>query len=111
MGDSVGNTNTGAQNCKSKDANGDLVTGGQPAAEYTRTVKVVDTLKPVIKLSLDAADFKSRHNPESGSSSGHATPKSWLMAEEASTTAVNGWVMGAVASAVSGLALRGFERP
>jgi hypothetical protein len=120
--DSVGNTNTGAQNCKSKDTNGDLVVGGQAAAEYTRTVVVKDTLKPVIKLSLDgadiktgssgtsaAADFKSRHNPESGSSSGHASPKTWLMAEEASTTAVNGWVMGAVASAVSGLALLGYS--
>merc|ERR1719199_168854 len=117
-----GAATTGAQNCKSKDASGDLVVGGQAAAEYTRTVTVVDTLKPVIKLSLDgsdiktgasgtstAADFKSRHNPESGSSSGNPTPKTWLMAEEASTTAVNGWVMGAVASAVSGLALLGYS--
>ena len=31
------------------------------------------------------------------------------MAEETATTSVNGWVMGAVASAVSGLALLGYS--
>ena len=31
------------------------------------------------------------------------------MAEEPATTAVNGWVIGAVASAVSGLALLGYS--
>jgi hypothetical protein len=31
------------------------------------------------------------------------------MAEETSSSSVNGWVMGAVASAVSGLALLGYS--
>lgn len=115
--DSVGNSNAGANSCKVKatDAN------GQPKADYTRKVVVKDTLVPVIKLSLGgsvikegaasastAADFDaSNPNPAV------AGTKHWLdaslMAEESSTTAVNGWVMGAVASAVSGLALLGYS--
>jgi hypothetical protein len=39
----------------------------------------------------------------------HNTYTPSLMAEESATTAVNGWVIGAVASAVSGLALLGYS--
>jgi len=39
----------------------------------------------------------------------HDTYTPSLMAEESATTAVNGWVIGAVASAVSGLALLGYS--
>jgi len=106
--DSVGNTNQGGNQCK----------GAQQKTVYTRTIVVKDTLKPVIKLELDgqtiktgsagrsaAADYDSRYpNPTVATN-----VKTYLMAEETSTTAVNGWVMGAVASAVSGLALLGYS--
>jgi hypothetical protein len=116
--DSVGNTNAGGNSCKIG-----TTVGGQDASDYTRTVVVRDTLKPVIKLSLGGSVIKT--GPEGASSAADfdstkyvanpavADTKHWeepsLMAEESSTTAVNGWVMGAVASAVSGLALLGYS--
>ena len=49
----------------------------------------------------------NRQNDGVTSTDNHATAS--LMAEESATTAVNGWVIGAVASAVSGLALLGYS--
>jgi hypothetical protein len=87
------------------------------AVSYTRTVTVKDTLKPVIHLSYasegniawgsagpeakNIAQFKGTDDTHSGNG---------FMAEEASTSSVNGWVLGAVASAVTGLALLGFSQ-
>jgi len=117
--DSVGNTNAGGNSCKIG-----TTVGGQEPTDYTRTVVVRDTLKPVIKLSLGgdviktgavgastADDFDSTKyaaNPTVANTQHWKEPTA-LMAEESSTTAVNGWVMGAVASAVSGLALLGYS--
>jgi hypothetical protein len=127
--DSVGNTNAGGNNCKQ-------VAGGpaaaQPVGEYTRTITVKDTLKPVIKLALEGKIIKSsaagastaqdlsyqQAHPafptQDGANvaqtvSSHTWKLPSLMAEETATTSVNGWVMGAVASAVSGLALLGYS--
>merc|ERR1712072_452303 len=61
------------------------------ANEYYRLVKVQDTLRPVITLNYK----------DTGAA--HA-----LMAEE-TTSSVNGWVLGAIASAVAGLALLGYS--
>jgi hypothetical protein len=119
--DSVGNTNAGGNSCKIG-----TTVGGQDATDYTRTVVVRDTLKPVIKLSLGGsvikvgpegasttADFDSTKYVANPAVAAPVEDQHWkepsLMAEESSTTAVNGWVMGAVASAVSGLALLGYS--
>lgn len=64
--------------------------------KYTRTVVVEDTLKPVISLK-----YKGTKVPQAGLS------VKW-MAETASSS-VNGWIIGSVASAVTGLALLGFS--
>jgi len=87
------------------------------AVSYTRPVTVKDTLKPVIHLSYASeghiawgsagpkantvAQFQGTDDTHSGNG---------FMAEEASTSSVNGWVLGAVASAVTGLALLGFSQ-
>jgi len=85
---------------------------------YVRTVVIEDTLKPVIQIKYkgnevargSGADTSilsgvTRENPAyaDGVKAGH------FMAEE-STSSVNGWVIGAVASAVTGLALLGFSQ-
>jgi hypothetical protein len=100
--------------------------GGSPS----RTVIVRDTLPPVITLHLkgdlihtsaadqtglggesneaaDAAQYDSDNNAPASDVSG---PTSFphtgeYMAEEATTSSINGWVIGAIASTVSGLAL------
>jgi len=83
------------------------------AISYTRTVIVKDTLKPVIKLTYE-------NNKIAWGSAGNAKNDALYvdgvhignnyMAEEASTSSVNGWVLGAIASAVTGLALLGFSQ-
>jgi hypothetical protein len=99
------------------------------AINYFRTVKVSDTLKPVIKLTYatsttetdtiawghngpKSTNADTRDNPfNNGVHDGtaQATGPSTLMAEE-QTSSVNGWVLGAIASAVTGLALLGYSQ-
>jgi len=101
------------------------------AINYFRTVTISDTLKPVIKLTYDgetdpiawsgkgpnsaAADTTggAPANPYTkGSHTGSGLagyPYNTLMAEE-QTSSVNGWVLGAIASAVTGLALLGYSQ-
>lgn len=84
----------------------------------TRTVYVKDTLPPVITLHLRNKLIARSSGAQKGlngitNPAGDATgnpniPAGKLMAEE-TTTSANGWVMGAVASAVSGLALLGYS--
>jgi hypothetical protein len=92
----------------------------------TRSVLVRDTLPPVITLHLknqlihqskgDQVGIDSQANPAGDSTvnpylaSSYTGPTAGtvannFMAEQAQTSSVNGWVIGAVASAVSGLAL------
>merc|ERR1712185_615410 len=105
---------------------------------YIRSVQVVDTLKPVITLKygsrivaqgpVDATEPKGTtegsindagtnhggnhkgtvNTPDSGISDDFS--KQTLMAEDATTSGVNGWVLGAIASAVTGLALLGYSQ-
>merc|ERR1712100_71690 len=109
------------------------------AIEYRRTVTVKDTLRPVITLKYNSVKvaqgavgvgkdhavdtttdqfdsdaraypsdnaYESQGNfPDDISSSEHNPA---LMAEE-NTSSVNGWVIGAIASAVAGLALLGYS--
>lgn len=101
---------------------------------FTRTITVEDTLKPVIKLAYDDKIIKSgtadafghRQQAQGKAIQTGSLPQSdeqqskahgpsthlWnapaLMAEE-SQESVNGWVLGAIASAVSGLALLGYS--
>jgi hypothetical protein len=106
-----------------------LATLAYAASDYTRTITVKDTLKPVIKLKYGnsiiksgAADnFGHQHPTETGynhqtvaaqpateTDNSHLYVKGSFMAEE-SQESVNGWVLGAIASAVSGLALLGYS--
>jgi len=85
---------------------------------YVRTVIVQDTLKPVIQIKYKGVEVArgadgpdsmlsgvTRKNPayNDAKAAGH------FMAEE-TTSSVNGWVIGAIASAVTGLALLGFSQ-
>jgi hypothetical protein len=89
-----------------------------------RTVTVKDTLPPVITLHLkkrlihvsnykqkgwggqkNPAGFRGQNPFLSRKYKPSVTIPNRFMAEEAQTSSVNGWVIGAVASAVSGLAL------
>ena len=108
---------------KCKDRAGNKDCDWKAGTPKTRTVYVKDTLPPVITLHLrnqliargkgDQTGLNGKVNP-AGSAVGnpniavHESSKSTLMAEE-TTTSANGWVMGAVASAVSGLALLGYS--
>jgi len=86
--------------------------GNKNCKKYVRTVIVQDTLKPVISLH-----FKNKMIHKSGAgnkgTNGQFNPahgaagNPYFMSE--SQTSVNGWVIGAVASAVSGVALLGFS--
>merc|ERR1711907_430361 len=108
--------------------------GNQECAAVCRTVTVRDTLPPVITLHLGKELIQKSDGNQTGIN-GVANPANWststantdgrkgnpflasgytgsgvtvannFMAEEAQTSSVNGWVIGAVASAVSGLAL------
>jgi len=96
------------------------------AINYFRTVKVSDTLKPVIKLTYattaDTTDTiawggngpkstnaGTRDNPfNNGVHDG--TPQAQSLMAEEQTSSVNGWVLGAIASAVTGLALLGYSQ-
>jgi hypothetical protein len=78
-----------------KNGNGGNITDCNPASgeaktdHFTKTVVVEDTMIPIISLKYRGTNLVG------------------MMAEQ-STTTVNGWVIGAVASAVSGVALLGY---
>merc|ERR1712167_142142 len=76
-----------------KNGNGDGRTckaaSGAKTDHFTKTVVVEDTMIPIISLKYRGTNLVG------------------MMAEQ-STTTVNGWVIGAVASAVSGVALLGY---
>jgi len=83
--------------------------GNKQCQSARRTVIVSDTLPPVIALKLNGklihtSGTKDSRNPAYNSK---VNPflASGLMAEE--SVSVNGWVIGAMASAVAGLALLG----
>lgn len=142
--DSVGNNNLG----QDVDGTADGCTFAEgDATQNVRTVIVVDTLRPVIQLSLqqdggsptvvktgsaqspfeatdhdtyddttrsaDQARFSAQSDASDHTSYDTPAVTTWnspsLMAEESTTSSVNGWVMGAIASAVSGLALLGYS--
>merc|ERR1711990_517811 len=64
---------------------------GCRAQHYTKTVVVEDTMVPIISLKYKGTKLGR-----------------WGYMAESTTTTVNGWVIGAVASAVSGVALLGY---
>lgn len=79
--------------------------------QHVRTIHVVDTLKPVIALKYtdyfhgDTA-FDTGVGNEANLASGHHTS---VMAE-LNKPAVNGWLVGAVVSSVTGLAILAYNR-
>jgi len=82
--------------------------------KHVRTIHVVDTLKPVIALKYDtyfhgdyASDTGVRNpDPQDNPAEGHFTA---AMAE-LNKPAVNGWLVGAVVSSVTGLAILAYNR-
>jgi hypothetical protein len=97
INDEAGNNNMGK--CPAcKNYKGKMCKG---AKAYIRTVIVKDTLKPTIHLSFGRKTFHKSSAADTGINS-QANPSGKLMAE---TSSVNGWVIGAIASAVAGVAL------
>jgi hypothetical protein len=93
---------------------------GNDAVTVTRTVVVKDTLPPVIVVDhadsgkLGSGDQKYNEHPYddpkygAGYSAKSRNSDGYILAEESTAAGVNGWVIGAVASAVTGLALLGY---
>jgi hypothetical protein len=85
------NGNCGDKNCRTaSEAAANDFAPSQPAVHFTKTIIVEDTMVPIITVKYR----------------GQALVGGSLMAER--TTAINGWVIGALASAVSGIALLGY---
>jgi hypothetical protein len=109
-------TYTITYHAKDSEGNTDTSCGAAPS---TRTVKVQDTMPPVISLHMQGKLLKSS-NPADGSTNpawddqqnpflqdGYfdaTTVDATLMAEQ-STTSANGWMLAAAASAIAGVAL------
>jgi len=86
------------------------VAGNKQCAPARRTVVVKDTLPPVITVTLNnklihTSAFAAA-NPAGNPAVNPFLAKPALMEEQ--STSVNGWIIGAVASAVTGVALLGF---
>merc|ERR1712054_11449 len=125
----------GGNNCKfhTLDSEGKPTALRYTSSEYTRTITVKDTLRPVIKLSLkdaknndviikagaaaksSAADISYQQadasfpQPDGANKPHTVSSHTWKLMAEETTSSVNGWVLGAIASAVSGLALLGYS--
>jgi hypothetical protein len=86
--------------------------GNNQCGTHKRTVTVKDTLAPVISLHMQkpknhgAKTFWSDKNKKNPASKVRYNPFLKFMAEQ---TSVNGWFIGAVASAITGVALLGFS--
>lgn len=86
---------------------------GNCIKHYVRTIVVKDTLKPVISLSYANKEIHRSKAADTGVNHGKAekqfnpAAKHVFMAE--TQTSVNGWIMGAVASATAGVALLGLS--
>merc|ERR1711871_434527 len=142
--DETGNLNYGAQLSEGTTGKcNNAATNYNTVADFTRYVTVVDTLRPVIKLtlteggqthnvqvgsaaskqsdgtysktSMGATDISKQTGVESGADVAitdahiNALHASGKFMSEQTQTSVNGWVLGAIASAVSGLALLGYS--
>merc|ERR1711881_174958 len=85
-----------------------------------RTVHIVDTLKPVIALNYGTDYFQYGEATDTGiTGSGAGTthnpadenhPHRLSYMAESANTSLSGWMIGAIASAVTGLALLGYSR-
>jgi len=104
--DKIGNWNDGAKcHCG----------GARPSKKfcpnnYIRTIYVKDTLKPVISLSYNAKVFHKSTGADKGINGQSNPAKDYAKFMAESQTSVNGWIIGAVASAVTGVALLGFAQ-
>jgi hypothetical protein len=94
--------------------NDDATCGGQGKASTpiytTRTVTVVDTLKPVIAIGYgtdaNSMDVFHKSDAKDSGTGGEANPAdSHFMATGSASTAGQGWLAGAAAAAMSGFAL------
>lgn len=84
--------------------------GNVQCAVGKRTVIVSDTLPPVIALKLNGKLIHTSGTKNLGNPAFDAKVNPFLAEGlmEEQTSSVNGWVIGAVASAVTGVALLGF---
>jgi hypothetical protein len=88
--DKAGNTNTGGKRCN------------KAQLEQVRTVIVKDTLKPVIALHFGGKKIHESTSNDKGLNKQRNPAGARFRAE---TSSVNGWLVGAIASAVAGVAL------
>ena len=98
---------------------GNCLLNNQPYSNnYVRTVIIEDTLKPVIQIKYKGVQVGRSSGADTSNLSGvtRANPAyadgvktGHFMAEQASAS-VNGWIVGAAASAVAGLALLGLSQ-
>jgi len=82
--------------------------GNKETKTLKRTVIVRDTLPPVITLTLKKKLIHTSDATQRGIGGVRQPLKKWGLMEEAQTS-VNGWVIGAIASAVAGVALLGLS--
>lgn len=106
----VAATDTGAQSGRYVIQYGVSDAAANAAIAIFRTVIVKDTLPPVITLTLNQKLIHKSASDQKGIGGEDNTAADHISFMAESTTSVNGWVVGAVASAVAGVALLGFSR-
>merc|ERR1712023_12365 len=113
----------GGNNCKFQtlDSEGKPTALAYTSSEYTRTITLKDakTNNVIIKAGAaaksSAADISYQQadasfpQPDGANKPHTVSSHTWKLMAEETTSSVNGWVLGAIASAVSGLALLGYS--
>merc|ERR1711937_47271 len=108
----VETTGTYVLTYSASDKSGNTIGKGKCKHTTRRTIVVKDTLKPVISLHFGGKKIHQSASADQGvngqaNKAGQARYNPYFMEE--TQTSVNGWVMGAIASAVTGVALLGYS--
>merc|ERR1712146_475017 len=108
----VETTGTYVLTYSASDKSGNTIGKGNCKHTTRRTIVVKDTLKPVISLHFGGKKIHQSASADKGvngqaNMAGQANYNPYFMEE--TQTSVNGWVMGAIASAVTGVALLGYS--
>merc|ERR1711998_22623 len=108
----VETTGTYVLTYSASDKSGNTIGKGKCKHTTRRTIVVKDTLKPVISLHFGGKKIHQSASADQGvngqaNKAGQARFNPYFMEE--TQTSVNGWVMGAIASAVTGVALLGYS--
>merc|ERR1711990_1289854 len=108
----VETTGTYVLTYSASDKSGNTIGKGKCKHTTRRTIVVKDTLKPVISLHFGGKKIHQSTANDKGvngqaNNAKYARYNPYFMEE--TQTSVNGWVMGAIASAVTGVALLGYS--